>query len=813
MKKTTLLFCIAMLLLGGCKRENVQSREQPMQSPKTGTLLQIEGANVGRFGDDVPVTRGEMAKMIALSFYTPEEIAEMKNNIQFNDVSVEDWYYPYINAAVIAGYLSGEGESFLPEENVTLEQTQFLINRLNPDNETKITINDENKNKAVAYSLWLELFQEALKGRRAEDSLYSYGIQPREQVLLDTADNGTILLMEDGIFTATGRDLKPLRNKKIKILEKDREVVAIEEILEESPIIQNAYFTTTKNGVEIDTGDGVKLYEYADIENLPQSGIADIQIEGDSVVSITPLENGGSDIIKKATNSSIELQNHGVLEWAENAKIYEQNNGVVTRRPITRLISGTDIADYYYKDGKVAAAVITREAVPNNIRVLLSNTGYTGYNQKNIILTADRPFTLQGGDVIKTFQAGEEVTLTPENDMGLFENNRVYVTTEDDGQFTIKSISRNGVSPQYRGTLELEKTADGFTIINEVPFETYLKGVVPFEMPVSFGLEPLKVQAVSARSYAFNQFFANRYSDYGAHVDDSTNSQVYNGSQTQQISDRAVEETEGMGVTYGDKVVNANFYSTSAGVTANSGEVWAADNGKTFPSENKGYLISKKQGLTEEIGDLTKQENAEAFFKNWEVQSYDSASPWFRWKTTLPKEVINDINARIQQVYQSNHNLVEVLQQDGTWKVADPSNLGKIKDITVSQRGEGGNAMFLTVTGENGTARIKTEYAIRNILKPVKAGENDVILQLKDGSEKINYAILPSAFIAIEQQKTPENELESITIYGAGNGHGAGMSQYGAMGMAEQGFDYKQILEHYFDGAKVQRIINAEQDL
>ncbi len=117
MKKTTLLFCIAMLLLGGCKKENVQSREQPMQSPKTGTLLQIEGTNVGRFGDDIPITRGEMAKMIALSFYTPEEITEIKNNIQFNDVSVEDWYYPYINAAVTDGYLSGEGESFLPEEN------------------------------------------------------------------------------------------------------------------------------------------------------------------------------------------------------------------------------------------------------------------------------------------------------------------------------------------------------------------------------------------------------------------------------------------------------------------------------------------------------------------------------------------------------------------------------------------------------------------------------------------------------------------------------------------------------------------------
>ena len=75
-------------------------------------------------------------------------------------------------------------------------------------------------------------------------------------------------------------------------------------------------------------------------------------------------------LLKKATNNSIELQNRGVLEWADNAKIYEENDDVVTRRPVTRLISGTDIADYYYKDGKVAAAVIRREAVPNNIKVL-----------------------------------------------------------------------------------------------------------------------------------------------------------------------------------------------------------------------------------------------------------------------------------------------------------------------------------------------------------------------------------------------------------------------------------------------------------
>ena len=134
--------------------------------------------------------------------------------------------------------------------------------------------------------------------------------------------------------------------------------------------------------------------------------------------------------------------------------------------------------------------------------------------------------------------------------------------------------------------------------------------------------------------------------------------------------------------------------------------------------------------------------------------------------------------------------------------MGNPSDLGTIQSITISERGEGGNAMFLTVTGEKGSARVKTEYAIRNVLRPVKAGETDVILQLKDGSEKQNYMILPSAFIAIEEQKTPER-LESITIYGGGNGHGAGMSQYGAMGMAEQVNDNNQILEQYLDCAEI----------
>lgn len=71
--------------------------------------------------------------------------------------------------------------------------------------------------------------------------------------------------------------------------------------------------------------------------------------------------------------------------------------------------------------------------------------------------------------------------------------------------------------------------ADSLAVINELSLERYLLGVVPHEMPTSFGQTALEAQAITARSYAYNQFYANTYCAYGAHVTDTTASQVYLG--------------------------------------------------------------------------------------------------------------------------------------------------------------------------------------------------------------------------------------------------------------------------------------------
>ena len=103
-------------------------------------------------------------------------------------------------------------------------------------------------------------------------------------------------------------------------------------------------------------------------------------------------------------------------------------------------------------------------------------------------------------------------------------------------------------------------------------------------MPIRFGLEALKVQAVAARSYAVRAIQSSGFRFYGAHLDDSTSSQVYNNISVQEIATHAVEATSGIIAFYGNEIVDTRFFSTSCGYTANIHEVWSNQENE-FPSE------------------------------------------------------------------------------------------------------------------------------------------------------------------------------------------------------------------------------------
>lgn len=166
----------------------------------------------------------------------------------------------------------------------------------------------------------------------------------------------------------------------------------------------------------------------------------------------------------------------------------------------------------------------------------------------------------------------------------------------------------------------MSKESDGLLLINELDVEDYLTRVVPSEMPSNYELEALKAQAVCARTYAYRQIKANAYSRYGAHVDDSTNYQVYNNTESSERTNLAVKETDGKIVYYNDTPAETYYFSTSCGYSTD-GTIWGAS------KDEVPYL--KGIGLTEKkkIPDLTDNDTFLKFIQGQGEQNYDSSFP------------------------------------------------------------------------------------------------------------------------------------------------------------------------------------------
>lgn len=137
---------------------------------------------------------------------------------------------------------------------------------------------------------------------------------------------------------------------------------------------------------------------------------------------------------------------------------------------------------------------------------------------------------------------------------------------------------------EYFGGVRLNVADKKFTVINLVPMEEYLRGVLPEEMSPSYPLEALKAQAVAARSFALKN--RDKHKKDGFDLCDKTHCQVYVGTKIFETTDKAVEETRGEILTYKEKLIETSFHADSGGMTENVSDVW----GRAMP-----YLIAVKE--------------------------------------------------------------------------------------------------------------------------------------------------------------------------------------------------------------------------
>lgn len=173
-----------------------------------------------------------------------------------------------------------------------------------------------------------------------------------------------------------------------------------------------------------------------------------------------------------------------------------------------------------------------------NIRVLLMTDGYKNTIHPSVTVSSTSGLSITYGETVEECEAGAEVTFMPDDSR--FQSGNIRIQAKE-GEITVNSLKRGYGIPSYQGILELRTTAEGIAIINELPVENYLCRVVPSEMPSGYEIEALKAQAVCARSYAYRQMAEYGYPEYEAHVDDSTNYQVYGNSAPADSADLAVQ--------------------------------------------------------------------------------------------------------------------------------------------------------------------------------------------------------------------------------------------------------------------------------
>ncbi len=341
----------------------------------------------------------------------------------------------------------------------------------------------------------------------------------------------------------------------------------------------------------------------------------------------------------------------------------------------------------------------------------------------------------------------------------------------DFGFIGIKDLKRSGKDAIYRGQIELISTPKegSFYVVNSIQLEDYLKGVVPNEMPVHFGLEALKAQTVAARNYVLSpRVKANPNYD----VVDSVASQVYFGANTEkELSNRAVNETTGIVALYDWNLILAQYSSTAGGYTESYENAFSDPLTKQFPSNPKPYL--KAAPDYEDFEHLNTEENAAKFYKS-KPKSFDVKSSYYRWEREWNGQEIQDaVQANIAA--QSTTGFIKP-------SVKKDETIGIIKELKVIKRGESGKIIELEIVTDNGNYTVQKELVIRRLLT-------------KDGKA------LPSANVVFEHEYNDDGDLIYIKAYGGGYGHGVGMSQYGAGYMCKElKKSFEQILKHYYTG-------------
>jgi stage II sporulation protein D len=326
------------------------------------------------------------------------------------------------------------------------------------------------------------------------------------------------------------------------------------------------------------------------------------------------------------------------------------------------------------------------------------------------------------------------------------------------GAIAIRPLDKNGAVKitdgyTYRGAIECIKSPGrwGLTVVNVVPLEQYLYGVVGKEMSPSWSAEALKAQAVAARTYAVSH--KNYFKKKGFDMADDTRNQVYAGVNGESPSIRqAVDATSGEIMTCQGKPIEAYFCASAGGWTEHSENVW-------------GSRLSYLRGVSDDSNEM----------------------PSYRWSvTTTPEKMAANLSAASKGVGKIQSITLSPLTR---------------RPISAADRGISGRVLTMTIKGTGGQVNV-TGNAFQSIY-----GLKSTLFDFYEGS---GTAPDPDAGKKARNTVLTVKAGQPLTIYGVGWGHGLGMSQFGAYQMAKKHSSdasyYRTILTHYYTGTRIEKL-------
>jgi stage II sporulation protein D len=421
-------------------------------------------------------------------------------------------------------------------------------------------------------------------------------------------------------------------------------------------------------------------------------------------------------------------------------------------------------------------------------------------NYKEVVLKAENGINIYEIPSMKTIFSHQsrnalKVIATP---FGIEIDGKLFNTAKN-----IRIIPENGGLIQvnnhkYRGEIEIILEHQLLNVINIIEIEKYLYGVLKKEISPEWPDEVLKAQAIAARSFALSNM--NKFADKGYNICATTNSQAYGGvNHEHPVTNKAVNDTHGIILTFESEPINAVYHSDSGGHTENSEDVW-------------GGCIPYLRGVPSDYEEIV-------------------SPPHHQWDCSFTEE-----------------ELLKKLANNGY-------HFSNIQDIVVADKTEAGRVQSVVIVGDNnqkitlktndfrllaGPSIIRSSLfeididGKKTVEKKVNHDEQSILeestkraLQKKSVSEVINEdrdfsipeliellnrskdePVLEKKCLPEEENNNSNNGTDNLvfSFRGKGNGHGVGLSQWGAYGMASQGYSYEDILKYYYQGVQLKKI-------